>query len=165
MKKIIALLAICLTWSSLASAEIKIGVVDVRGALLSTSAAKKFGEEMQNEFKDEVTRQRDLAAEVRRLQDRLKKDAAILSEAERRKLGEEVNAKAQEFAFLQNRLENMMKSREAQFFQDSKPGFDAALEQVAKTEKLDLILPREVILYGGQAIDYTAKVIDILNKK
>jgi len=165
MKKIISLLAICLCWSSLASADIKIGVVDVRTALLSSNAAKKFGEEMQVELKDEQTKLRDLGAEAQKLQDRLKKDGPILSESERNRLQAELQAKAEEFSFLKKRFENLVQNREAGFLQESKPRLDAAMEQIIESEKLDLILPREVTLYAGQSIDYTTKIIDLLNKQ
>lgn len=165
MKKIITLLAICLCWSSLASAEMKIGVVDVRTALLSSNAAKKFREEMQNEFKDDYAKLSELGEEGQKLKDRLEKDAAILSEVERRRLGLELKKKAEEFTFMKNQLESTIQSRETEFLQESKPRMDAAIEQIIKTEKLDLVLSREVALYANPSLDYTTRIIDILNKQ
>lgn len=165
MRKMKMLLAACLCWSSLAAAEIKIGVVDLRAALFSSEKAKEFSEDLQREFKSEEDRIRAVGAEAQKLQDRLKKDSAILSESERSKLAAELEEKAQEFNYLKNRFESAVAKRKQNFLQESKPRLDKALEEIVKKEKLQLILPREATLYTGQSLDYTTQLIDILNRQ
>ena len=165
MKKLVALMMACLCWSSLAAAEVKIGIVDVRAALFASNAAKKFSEGLQNEFKNDEEKIRQVGAEAQKLQDRLNKDAAILSEAERNKLSTEFDERVQEFNYLKNRFESAVAKRKQTFIQDSKPRMDKALEQIVKNEKLQLILPREATLYTDQSLDYTTKLIEILNRQ
>ncbi len=165
MKKIVALLMACLCWSGLAAAEVKLGVVDVRAALFASNAAKTFSDKLQKEFKDDEDKIRSVGTEAQKLQDRLNKDAAILSESERNKLSTEFDERVQEFNYLKNRFESTVAKRKQSFIQDSKPKMDKALEEIVKSEKLQLILPREATLYTDQALDYTTKLIDILNRQ
>ncbi len=148
-----------------ASAEQKIAVVDFRTALLSSNAAKAFGEQLKKDFVDEEQRLRDVGEDAQKLQDRLKKDAAIMSESERTKLSTELESKAQEFNFLKNKYQNAISKREEQFLQESKPKVDEAIREIAEKEKIDLILPSKLVVHASSGMDITAKLIEALNSK
>ena len=104
-------LASCFVASLPALAETKIGVVDIRAALFSSDAAKAFGKKMAGEFKTQEMEVRSVQESGHKLQERIKKDAAIMSDTERTKLGLELEEKAKElgksgfeFAFVMDNL-------------------------------------------------------------
>jgi outer membrane protein len=146
-------------------AEQRVGVVDFRTALLSSDAAKRFGEQLKKDFADEEARLREVGESAQKLQDRLKKDAAIMSESERTKLSSELEEKAQEFNFLKKKYQNAISKREEQFLQESKPKVDEAIRMIARDEKIDFILPSKVVVYANPGLDLTAKLVEALNAK
>jgi len=146
-------------------AEQRIGVVDFRTALLSSDAAKRFGEQLKRDFADEEARLREVGESAQKLQDRLKKDAAIMSDSERTKMSSELEEKAQEFNFLKKKYQNAISKREELFLQESKPKVDEAIRTIAKKEKLDIILPTKLVVYANQGLDLTSKLVDALNAK
>ncbi|OZG70572.1 hypothetical protein BTA51_25410 [Hahella sp. CCB-MM4] len=167
MSQVTALIltAVLSTMAMAASAEQKIAVVDFRTALLSSKAAKAFGEQLKKDFVDEEQRLREVGENAQKLQDRLKKDAAIMSESERTKLSTELESKAQEFNFLKNKYQNAISKREEQFLQESKPKVDEAIREIAEKEKIDLILPSKLVVHASSGMDITAKLIEALNSK
>ena len=90
------LLVSCIVTSFSVFAEAKIGVVDIRAALFSSDAAKAFSEEMAAEFKTQEMEVRAVQESGHKLQERIKKDAAIMSDTERSKLALELEEKAKQ---------------------------------------------------------------------
>lgn len=146
-------------------AEQRVGVVDFRTALLSSDAAKRFGEQLKKDFADEEARLREVGESAQKLQDRLKKDAAIMSDSERTKLSTELEEKAQEFNFLKKKYQNAISKREEQFLQESKPKVDEAIKAIAKRERIDIILPSKLVVHADSGLDLTAKLVEALNAK
>ncbi|AZZ90923.1 MULTISPECIES: OmpH family outer membrane protein [unclassified Hahella] len=162
----IAALALALVstgYAGMVSAAQKVAVVDLRTALLSSQAAKKFGENLKKDFADEEARLREVGEQAQKMQERLKKDSAIMSETERTKLNAELEEKAQEFNFLKNKYQSAISKREELFLQESKPKVDDALKKIAEKEKVDVILPSKLAVYANPSLDLTAKLIEALN--
>ena len=164
MKLLISLvLSIGLMTSLPALAENKIGVVDIRAALFSSDAAKAFSKSIAGDFKTQEMEVRSVQESGHKLQERIKKDAAIMSDTERTKLALELEEKAKEFQYLKAKLDKAVAARKQVFLQESKPKVDTALKDVVDAGKFDLIFPRTSVVYSGQAFDITAKVIEKLN--
>ncbi len=159
----IVLAALLSATAFMANAEQKIAVVDIRTALLSTKSAKAFGNTLKKDFQDEEQRLREVGEAAQKLQDRLKKDAAILSDVERSQLNSELEGKAQEFNFLKNKYQSAIAKREELFLQESKPKVDEAIKKIAEKENIDLILPSKLVVHANADIEITAKLIEALN--
>lgn len=166
MKKLfcIALASIAFSWVSAVQAETKIGILDIRAALFSSNSAKEFSKTLVDEFKPQEMEVRGIQDQGRKLQERLKKDAALMSDTERAKLASELEAKVQEFKYLRQKLDAAINQKKQEFIQKSKPRIDEVLKGIVEGEKLDMILPRETVIYVDPKMDITAKVIEQLNK-
>jgi outer membrane protein len=147
-----------------ANAADKIGVVDVRTALFSSNSARDFGEKLKSEFSAEEQKIKSIGDQAQKLQDRIKKDGAMMSESERNKIVTELEDKAKEFGYLKNKFETNVNNRKQDFLRDSKPKLDEALMKVARDNKITLMLPKEATLWVDGSLDLTQKVVDILNK-
>ena len=158
------MLALMAIVSMHASAQ-RVAVVDFRTALLSSDAAKKFADQLKKDFSDEEAKLRGVGDSAKKLQERIKKDSAILSATEREKLTAELEEKAQEFNFLKNKYQTAISKREELFLKESKPKVDEALKKIVKKEKVDIVLPSKLVLYAKPGLDLTSKLIDALNKK
>ncbi len=165
MKNIASLsLLLMLAFTGLVQAETKIGLIDMRAALFSSDAAQAFTDKMVSQYKQQDLEVRAVGEEGQKMELRLKNDAAIMSDSERAKLASDLEAKIQEYKYLKGKLDKALAEKRQEFLTDSKPKLDQAINEIVEQEKLDLLLPREAALYSNQAMDYTAKVIEKLNK-
>ncbi len=147
-----------------AQAALKAAVVDIRTALFTSDAAKVFSKKLVDEFKKDELEVKGVQQEGRKLQERLKKDAAIMSEKERTQLASQLDDKIKEFKYLKTKLDSAVNKRKQAFIQESKPKVDKVLKDIVETDKLDIVFPREATIYSKPAMDITAKVIEKLNK-
>ena len=90
------LLALSIILSMPVAAELKVAVVDIRMALSSSAAAQEFGMTLAEEFKSQELEVRSVQEAGAKLQQQMKKDSAIMSDAERQKLSGELEEKVNE---------------------------------------------------------------------
>lgn len=165
MNKFLILISILLiSFTSMAQAELKVGLIDMRAALFSSDAAKEFTENMVSKYKQQDLEVRAVGEEGQKLELRLKNDAAIMSDNERNKLASDLEAKIQEYKYLKSKLDKVLAEKRQDFLSDSKPKVDQAIKELVKEEKLDLLMPREAALYAKENMDLTDKFIKKLNK-
>lgn len=148
-----------------AAAQLKIGVVDLRQALFTSNAAKSFSEKLKGEFKDQEAKVRAAHDDAQKLKDRLDKDGAMMSDSERNKLASDFQDKVKTFQYLKNKLDTAVDNRKQSFLDSAKPLVDQSLQEIVKEKHLDMILPREAVVYADPKMDVTAELIDKLNHK
>lgn len=148
-----------------AAAEMNIGVVDLRQALFTSNAAQKFSDQLKSDFSRDENEVRAAQEAARKLQERLEKDGSMMNDAERTKLSSEFEDKVKEFNYLKNKLDTSVAKRKQTFLQESRPLVDESLKKILDDRKLDLILPREAVVYVVPDKDLTQALIDQLNKK
>lgn len=153
-----------LVFCSVSFAETRIGLIDMRTALFSSEAAKSFTDKTVSQFKKQDLEVRAVGEEGQRLEQRLKNDAAIMSDSERVKLATDIEAKIQEYKYLKSKLDKALAEKRQEFLADSKPKMDQVINEIVAEHKLDLLLPREAALYANEALDYTQQVVEKLNK-
>ncbi len=161
--RIFSLICILLTSLSVSASE-NYAVVDVRAALFASKAAKSFSEQLKKDFSADEEQIKAVGQEAQKLQDRLKKDGAMMSDSERTKVAEEFEGKAKEFTFLKNKFEAAVNKRKQSFLLESKPKVDEAILKVAKANKLTMLFPKEATLWVEPKLDLTSQVIAELNK-
>ena len=153
-----------LSIASVAHAEMKVGLIDMRTALFSSEAAKTFTEKMVSQYKQQDLEVRAVGEEGQKLELRLKNDAAIMSDSERNKMASDLEAKIQEYKYLKGKLDKALAEKRQEFLNESKPRLDQVINEIVKEEKLDLLMPREAALFANKEMDYTVKVITKLNQ-
>lgn len=146
------------------AAETRIGVVDLRQALFSSSDAKAFSEKMQQDFSGEEQKVREAQEAARKLQQRLEEDGAMMNESERDKISAEFQEKVKEFNFLKQRLDSTVANRKQQFLEDARPEVDAAVKELLEEHDLDLILPSEAVVYVKPDMNLTDELLEKLDR-
>lgn len=145
------------------AAELKVGVVDLRRAIFSSEEAAVFTEKLQQQFKGEEEAIRKVQEEAKEMRDRLEKDGAMMNDTERGKATREFELKAREFNQLRQRLDQAVNQQRQQFLQQAQPEIDAAMQGILEERDLDLILPREAVVYAKPDMDLTEELIKRLN--
>jgi len=147
------------------STELKIGLVDKQVLGQDSLYAKNVHERMKKEFS---TRQDALVAKEKALMTKyedLERNKDVISESERVK-------KERELAKMQQDLKEDSEAFQADVMQrQEKEGASfekmvtEVLSEIAKEEKLDLILQQQVALFNGRKSDYTYKALQLLDKR
>lgn len=156
-------LLLLLMLSAPLAAELKVGVVDLRRAVFTSDDAQKFSESLQSQFKSEEDAIRKLQEEASAMRDRLESDGAMMNENERNKAAREFEGKVREFNQRRQQLDQAVSEQRSQFLQKAQPEIDAALENILKERELDLILPREAVVFAKPELDLTEDLIKRLN--
>jgi len=61
------------------------------------------------------------------------------------------------------KLDKALAEKRQEFLELSGPNLDKVIADLVAQEKLDVIMPREAALYADPKLDYTQKIIDMLD--
>lgn len=145
--------------------DLKVGLVDKNVLIQESLYAKNVQEKMKKEFS---TRQEGLISRERELMSKyedLERNRDVLAEAERTK-------KERELAKLKQALQEDSEAFQHDVMQrQEKEGaafekiVSEVLADIAKEEKLDLVLQQQVALFTNRKSDYTYKALQNLDKR
>ncbi len=166
LRKVFALALALLSVSyGVSASELKIGLVDRQVLMQDSLYAKSVSEKMKKEFGG---RQDALIAKDKELRSKfeaLERDKEILSESER-------VAKEREITTMQQKLQEEGGSLQEDFqHRQEKEGaafnkvVSDILAEIAKEEKLDLILDQQVAAYNNRKGDFTYKALQMMDKR
>ena len=147
-----------------AMAEVKIAIVDVQGAILQSEEAQRLLQQIQAEFKDEEDEIRQIQSDAATMLERLQKDAEVMSDAEKRRLQQQIESKNNDFVFFRQKLQRQVEERQQELFSGIQGKVQKAIEELVKSEDYDLILPRQAALYVNPVYNITRKVTEKLNE-
>jgi outer membrane protein len=151
--------------SSFAYADYKIGLVDKQVLGQDSLYAKSVHDKMKKEFSTRqealITQEKDLMTKY----EALERDKDVIADAERAK-------KERELAKLRQKLQEDSEAFQQDVMQrQEKEGaafekvLTEVLNEIAKEEKLDLILQQQVALFSNRKADYTYKALQALDKR
>jgi len=152
---LLALLSLC---SGVAVAETKIGFVDTVKLMEAAPQAKSAQSKIESEF---TPREKELVAlqrEIKKLEDDLTRDGAVMSESERSKLERKILAKRRDMKRSQDEFRDDLNIRRNEVLAKLQKDMYQAVVSLAKEQKFDLILSQGVV-YSSDKIDITESVL------
>ena len=114
-----------------------------------------------------TSRDKELIAEqkkIKELEDKFKKDRAILSEQESSKLERDIISKKRDLKRKQDEFREDLNYRRNEEMVKIQKQVIESIQQVAKDNKYDLVLS-EGVLYASPKVDMTGLVIEYLKKE
>lgn len=148
---------------SVSAADYKIGVVQavrvLEAAPQADAAKKKLETEFAGKDKTLVAKQKDLKA----MEDRAAKDAAIMSESERSRLERDVMNMRRELKRDSDEFRDDVNFRRNEEFAKIQKMIVEAIQTIASEQKYDLVLG-EGVIFASKAVDITDLVIERLKK-
>ncbi len=145
------------------AADYKIGVVNAPKVLEQAPQAEAARKKLEKEF---ATRDRDLVAgqkSLKDMEDRLTKDGAIMSEAERGRLERDIVNKRRELKRETQEFQEDVNFRRNEEMAKIQQQIADAIVELAKEQKFDMILGTGVV-YASEKVDVTESVINRLKK-
>ena len=159
----VAAAAVTLT-PAIASAEVKIAFVNTAKLLEESPQARTAQQALETEF---LPRQRELADQQKVLQDKeekLKRDAAVMSEADRSKAERELRDGQRDLARRFNELQEDANLRRNEEFGKVQRTLLQEVQTYARANSFDLIVS-DGVLFAAPSVDVTAQVIAALRAK
>ena len=154
-------LAVAMFTAQAASAEVKIGFVNVAKVLELAPQAEAARNRIEREFAPKDRELLQQQKDVRSLEDRLVKNAAVLSEVERQRKETEIRASKRELRRAQDEFREDLNLRRTQELSKLQQKVTEVIQSLAKAEKYDLIVSDGVI-FAGKRVEITDKILEHL---
>lgn len=157
--KLLAAAILALPLSLAQAADLKIGFVSIAKILSSAPQAEAASKRLEKEF---APRQKGLVEAqkaLRRLEEKLSKDGAVMSDSQRRNLENDIRNQARELKRTSDEFRedfNLRRNEELGKFQ--KQVLDV-INSVAKEDGFDLVINDSATLYASPQVDATEKVL------
>jgi len=162
----LALLLATLSGATLAQdagAPLKIAVLDMAAALFNSDKAKEVDAQIRTETAEDEEKVRSLAAEATALQEKLQKDDAVMSDAEKRRTDEQIQEIGVQYQFLVQKIQTMLQERREAFQNTYAQNLIQAITEVVEEGQYDIVFRSEVALHYRTSYDITARVTEKLN--
>ncbi len=144
-----------------ASAEIKFGFVNVARVLELAPQAESARNRIEREFAPKDRELLQQQKDVRGLEDRLVKNAAVLSDVDRQRQETEIRSSKRELRRAQDEFREDLNLRRSQELSKLQQKVTEVIQTLAKAEKYDLIISDGVI-FAGQRVDITDMILERL---
>ncbi len=144
-------------------AEAKIGIVNTVKLIEEAPQAKAAQSEMETEFSPREKELVNLQKEIRKLEDKLSRDGAIMSEKESTKLERSILSKTRGLKRTQEEFRDDLNIRKNEVLSKLQRTMYEATVSLAKEKNYDVILGQGVV-YSNESVDITPMVLDKLNK-
>ena len=161
---LLAVAAAATLMPAVASAELKIAFVNTARLLEESPQARAAQAALETEF---LPRQRELADQQKALQDKeekLKRDAAVMSEADRAKAERDLRDGQRDLARRFNELQEDANLRRNEEFGKVQRSLLQEVQTYARANGFDLVVS-DGVLYASPAVDVTAQVVTALKSR
>lgn len=142
----------------------KIGYVNVVELMQKSPQAIDAGERLRDDFSDQRAELEECNKDFQAMSERMKKDRSNMRELARERLNRRIISKRRDCQRLQEEFREDFNERRNKEFVALEKTMEGIINDLAEREGYDLIVSGSV-LFVGDRIDLTNKVLDVLNKR
>ena len=161
MKKYIALVLFLIFNTSIASAEVKIGFVEIKKILKGAPQTVAANKKLEKEFTKRTVKLKKAVKKINAKEKEFKKDSMTMSESDRAKTQREIQALKIDAQRTEREVREDIDLRRREEIAKVQKQVNVAVEKVAKEQNYDLVLYQGVA-YAGKRVDITDIVIKAL---
>ena len=143
--------------------EFKIGYVNSERVLREAAPAKAALARMESDFSKRDKDLNDQAAKLKSAADKLEKDAPTLPEAERNRRQRDLVEQDRDLQRKRREFQEDLNQRKNEELASVVERANKVVKQIYESEKYDLILQGDVVIFASSRVDITDKVIKALN--
>ncbi len=143
--------------------EMKIGFVNSDRVLREATVAKAAQTRLEAEFSKRQKEGEDAANKLKAAADKLDKDAPTLAEAERNRRQRDLVEQDRELQRKRREFQEDLNQRRNEELASVVERANKVVKSIYETEKYDLILQGDVVIFASGRIDITDKVVKALN--
>ena len=156
-----------LIWISPASADSKIGIVDIQTLQEESGQFKRVRENLQKTADDLKAKLSNESAELARLEEEYQKQSMMLSLDAKETKRRELEKKKRHYNYLFEEYNRELRAAEMEATQAMSKRIRAVLEDIGSAGKFTIILDKAApgLLYENGAVDVTAEVVKALDRQ
>lgn len=164
MKRYTSILLIaCSVLSFSAYAELKAAFINSAEILQKAPQAMQAVETLKTEFKDRELALRNLSQEIQTKEDNLKKDGAIMSADQKKKIEDEILEKKRKLRFDAQSLKEDVDLRRKQEIQKLRESISTVINNYATRNGYDLVFT-EGVAFAADKVNITDEILKELSK-
>jgi len=164
VKKIIfGLMMTAMLMAGSVSAQQTIAFVDADAAILNSEPAKDKIAELKARLTPEKNKVKDLENTVRGLQTKMQQDAAVMSEAEKRNLANEIEIKVVEYQQRVKQLKESQVKSQQELMSELAPKFKEAVTKLMGEGNYTVLMHLKAALIVDEKDNLTKRVTEIIN--
>ena len=170
MKKLLSALTVSAlfvgaTFGSVAqAAEQKIGVIHMQSIFQQLPQRELIQQQLQKEFSERYDAIKKIQDKLAKLDEKFKRDGALMSDDERTALVRNAESLQSELKLKGKALEEDVRRREGAEKNQLLQKIRAAINEIAKAEKFDVILQSGAVAYIDKKFDISARVVEKVSK-
>lgn len=145
------------------AADTRIGIVNTAKLLKDAPQAEAARKKLESEFAPRDIKIVNLQKSIKVLEDKLSKDAAIMSEAARKKQEREIVSKKRDVKRVREEFTEDFNFRRNEEIGKLQKLVSETILSLAKEKQYDIIL-NESVIYASQQVDVTKSVLERLRK-
>lgn len=145
------------------AADTRIGIVNTAKLLKEAPQAEEARKKLESEFAPRDIKIVDLQKSIKLLEDKLSKDAAIMSEAARKKQEREIVSQKRDVKRIREEFTEDFNFRRNEEIGKLQKLVSETILYLAKEQQYDIIL-NESVIYASTQVDITANVLEQLRK-
>lgn len=142
----------------------KVAVVDLQRALFTSDPAQESLKQIKDQFGDDIVKVEELQKEIIKASEQLQKDGAVMSDDEQRKLRNTIKEKKSELQFFASKVQQAEQQFMQQYLQANGQAAQKLLFDIAKEEKVDLVLNGQAVMFVVPELDLTKKLLLKINE-
>ncbi|WP_455223106.1 OmpH family outer membrane protein [Kaarinaea lacus] len=147
--------------SAAALADTKIGVVNPARVLEEAPQADAASKQLQKEFAPREKEIVNMQDELKKLEEKLARDGAVMSEGEQRKLERDVLSLQRDIKRKKEEFREDLNIRRNEAFERLRKRVTEVVVKIAQDKKFDLIVS-EGVVYASKRVDITNEVVEKL---
>jgi outer membrane protein len=159
-----AAVALCAAGSIAAAADLKIGFVSTERVLRESAPALRAQQKLSREFEKREADLNKLRQQLRDQQAAYERNGATMSETDRKNKERDLANLARDFQRSERTYFDDVNQRKNEEVASLQERANKVIQQIADTEKYDLIL-QEPVVWAGPRIDITDRIIKALADK
>jgi outer membrane protein len=167
MKNLLVLTA-TLLMASAASADFKVGYVDVQKAIEQTSMGKKAKEDMKKEADKKNKDLEKKKADIDKMREDIEKKRSVLAEEAFQKRAQELQEEMQKFNQLAAKAQTELQKKEGELLEPIVKKVKVVIEKIAKDKGFSLVIQNpnaQIVLYASAESDLTDDVVKAFDKE
>lgn len=151
--------------TGLHAAEVKLGFVNTAKVLEDAPQAEVARHKLENEFAPRDKMLVKAQTKLKKLEDKLARNGAVMSDDKRRELERDILSQKRDIKRSQDEFREDFNIRRNEELSKLQRQVLQAIATLAKEQHYDMILGDNSVLYASERVDVTQKVLDVLRKE
>ncbi|ACJ20609.1 OmpH family outer membrane protein [Coxiella burnetii] len=154
-------LSVAMIWSVVAVAQ-TVGLVDMRQIFQTAPQIKDINTRLEKQFSPQREKMTKLTQSLQQNLQKLKRDEAVMGKKEAENLRKEIQNDESTLRQQQQQFQQELFVAQNKAMSDFMSKVNGAVKKVAERENLDLVLPKDTVLYAKNSKDITSNVVSAL---